>query len=116
MYDNRFIRCRRLLPTKSHIEINQTEEKGDKNEEICKNKQIKAVKKCQVKLETLKTRPKPFSDSPSSPEKRTSDHVGVNSDSQKELFTPPNLTPPVSRLRRTRGFSRVQKAIKFSEE
>ena len=98
----------RIHKVKSHIEIDQTEEKGDK--------QIKAIKKCQVKLETLKTRPKPFSDSPSSPEKRTSDHVGVNSDSQKELFTPPNLTPPVSRLRRTRGFSRVQKAIKFSEE
>ena len=103
----------RIHKVKNHIEIDQTEEEGDKNG---KNKRIKTVKKCQVKLKTLKTRCNPVSGSPSSPETPTPEQKEVNSDSKKELFTPPNLTPPVSRLRRTRGLSRVQKAIKFSEE
>ena len=103
----------RIHKLKNHIEIDQTEENRDKTEKASKNKQIK---KCQVKLKTLKARCNPVSGSPSSPETPTPEHKEVNSNSKKDLFTPPNLTPPVSRLRRTRGLSRVQKAIKFSEE
>ena len=102
----------RIHKVKSCIELDQTGEKGDKNQ------QIKTTKKCKVKLETLKSRHNPLPDSPSSPEKSTRDHE-VNSDHEKkDLFIQaPNLTPPVHRLRRTRRLSRVvQKTIKFSEE
>ena len=103
----------RIHKVKNHIEIDQTEENRDKTEKASKNKQIK---KCQVKLKTLKAKCNPVSGSLTSPKTPTPEHEEVNSDSKKDLFTPPNLTPPVSRLRRTRGLSRVQKAIKFSEE
>ena len=112
----------RIHKVKSRIELDRTEEKGDKNDKICKNEHIKTAKKCRVKLETLKTRRNLLPDSPSSPEKATPqespDHK-VNSDHEKkDLFIQaPNLTPPVHRLRRTRRLSRVvQKTIKFSEE
>ena len=107
----------RIHKVKTRIEIDQTEEKGDKNEKICKKKRIKTTKKCQVKLKSLRARLNPPPDSPSSPEKGTGEQKEVNSDSKKDLFSqPPNLTPPVSRLRRTRRLSSVQKVIKFSED
>ena len=112
----------RIHKVKSCIELDRTEEKGDKNDKICKKERIKTTKKCSVKQETVKTRHNLLPDSPSSPEKATPqespDHE-VNSDHEKkDLFIQaPNLTPPVHRLRRTRRLSRVvQKTIKFSEE
>ena len=111
----------KIHKVKSHIEIDQTEEKGGEKQPNKKTK--KTVHKSQTK-----TKCNPIPESPSSPEETPTldEHVEVESERQTPdevhvemktvLFTPPNLTPPVSRLRRTRRFGRVQKTIKFSEE
>ena len=111
----------KIHKVKSHIEIDQTEEKGGEKQPNKKTK--KTVHKSQTK-----TKCNPIPESPSSPEEAPTldEHVEVESERQTldeghvemktDLFTPPNLTPPVSRLRRTRRFGRVQKIIKFSED
>ena len=111
----------KIHKVKSHIEIDQTEEKGGEKQPNKKTK--KTVHKSQTK-----TKCNPIPESPSSPEETPTldEHVEVESERQTldeghvemktDLFTPPNLTPPVSRLRRTRRFGRVQKIIKFSED
>ena len=111
----------KIHKVKSHIEIDQTEEKGGEKQPNKKTK--KTVHKSQTK-----TKCNPIPESPSSPEETPTldEHVEVESERRTpdeghvemktDLFTPPNLTPPVSRLRRTRRFGRVQKIIKFSED